>query len=96
MRIDAALLTETKLTNPCIFHGFFSHQTLNIRKGGCLTLAASQHHRRVKALGTYLVWTMIPLGHEKVHVINTYLEPKPTEVVTKRRQRIIQIVDDIL
>ena len=40
MGADVALLTETKLTAPCIFHGFFSHQTLNIRKGGCLTLAS--------------------------------------------------------
>ena len=39
---------------------------------------------------------MIPLGYEKVHCINVYLEPKPTEAVTKRRQRVIQIVDDIL
>lgn len=96
MGVEAALLTETKLTTPCIFHGFFSHQTLNIRKGGCLTLAANQHHKRVKALGTYLVWTMVPLGYEQVHVINVYLEPRPTEAVTKRRQRIVQIVDDIL
>jgi hypothetical protein len=49
---------------------------------------------------------MIPLGYpggansrrecEKVHVLNVYLEPKPTEAVTKRRQRVLQIVDDIM
>ena len=89
MDVDVAMLTETKLTSPCIFHGFFSHQTLNIRKGGCLTLAKSQHHRRMKALGTYLTWTMVPLSYDKVHVINVYLEPKPTEAVVKRRQRVI-------
>ena len=95
MGVDVALLTETKLTSPCIFHGFYSHQSLNIRKGGCLTLASSQHHVRVKALSTYLVWSMVPFGYpggtnsrrecDKVHVLNVYLEPKPTEAVTKRR-----------
>ena len=96
MGVDVALLTETKLTAPCIFHGYFSHQTLIIRKGGCLTLASSQHHVRVKTLSTYLVWSMIPLGYEKVHVLNIYLESKPTEAVTNRRQRVLQIVDDIM
>ena len=31
-----------------------------------------------------------------VHVLNVYLEPRPTEAVVKRRQRVLQIVDDIV
>ena len=95
MGVEAALLTETKLTTPCIFHGFFSHETLNIRKGGCLTLAANQHHKRVKALGTYLVWTMVPLGYEQVHVINNPTTPysENTEEIVILRHRSILIFD---
>ena len=45
------------------------------RSGGCITFSNLKDHRKVKALGTYLNWTKVPLGGEEVHILNVQLEP---------------------
>ena len=41
------------------------------RSGGCITFTNLKHHRKVKALGTYLNWTKVPLGDEEVHLLTS-------------------------
>ena len=61
---DVAMFNETKLTSACVLHGLHSHQTLDIRKGGCATFTKTHLHRKVKALGNYLLWTRVPMGSD--------------------------------
>ena len=44
-------------------------------RGGCITFSNFKHHSKVKALGTYLNWSKVPLCGEEVHILNVYLEP---------------------
>ena len=46
----------------------------NVR-GGCITFTNFKHHSKVKALGTYLNWSKVPLCGEQIHILNVYLEP---------------------
>ena len=52
-----------------------------------LTGQYDKDHRKVKALGTYLNWTKVPLGGEEVHILNVYLEPGLESFVGKEPRR---------
>ena len=54
------MFNETKLASKLYLNGYYSHQTLLQRAGGCITFSNFKHHSRVKALGTYLNWTKVP------------------------------------
>jgi len=69
-RLDVAMLNETKLTEACVFHGFHSHQTLDIKRGGCATFTTTHLHKKVKALSNYMLWSRVPIGCEQLHLIN--------------------------
>ena len=64
IKADVAMFNETRLTEPCVFHNYFSHQTLAVKRGGCATFSTTHLHRKVKALGNYFLWTRIPIGCE--------------------------------
>jgi hypothetical protein len=49
----------------------------------------------VKALGTYLNWTKVPLGGEEVHILNVYLEPGLESFVGKRADTVVALVKSI-
>ena len=88
-RPDVVMFNETKLTAPLFFGGYYSHQTMLKRSGGCITLSNLRNHRKVKALGTYLNWTKVPLGGEEVQILNVYLEPGLESFVGKRAETVI-------
>ena len=67
---DIVMFNETKLTSPLYLGRYQSHQTLLKRSGGCITFSNLKNHRKVKALGTYLLWTKVPLGDEEMHILN--------------------------
>jgi hypothetical protein len=94
-KLDVAMFNETRLTEPCIFQDFFSHQTLAIKRGGCASFANTHLHRKVKALGNYLLWTRIPMGCEQLHLLNVYIEPGQTQLLVTRVNRVLEVVDDI-
>ena len=50
----------------------------------------------MKALGTYLNWTKVPLGGEEVNILNVYLEPGLESFVGKRAETVIKLVKDIV
>ena len=50
----------------------------------------------MKALGTYLNWTNVPLGSEEVHILNVYLEPGHDNFTVKRADTIIPLVRSII
>ena len=66
------------------------------RSGGCITFSNLKDHRKVKALGTYLNWTKVPLGGEEVHILNVYLEPGLESFVGKRAETVINLAKDII
>ena len=66
------------------------------RSEGCITFSNLRGHRKVKALGTYLNWTKVPLGGEEVHILNVYLEPGLESFVGKRAETVIQLAKDIV
>ena len=66
------------------------------RSGGCITFSNLRNHRKVKALGTYLNWTKVPLGSEEIHIMNVYLEPGHDSFVVKRADTIITLVKSII
>ena len=90
------MCNETKLTAPLLMAGYYSHQTLLKRSGGCATFSNVKGHKRVKTLGTYLNWTKVPLGGEEVHILNVYLEPGQEGFVIKRADTVITLVKDIV
>ena len=90
------MFNETKLTSKLYLNGYFSHQALLKRAGGCITFTNFKHHSRVKALGTYLNWTKVPLGSEEVHILILYLEPGHEGFVVKRAETIISLVKSII
>ena len=55
-----------------------------------------KHHRKVKALGTYVNWTKVPLGDEEVHLLNFYLEPDCEAFVVKRADTVISLAKGII
>lgn len=56
-------LSETKLMNDLYYDGYWSHQTMYQRKGGCWTAAKTNDRLNlVKALGSYLCWTRFTSG----------------------------------
>ena len=95
-RPDVVMFNETKLTSMLYLDGYFSHQTLLKRSGGCITFSNLRNHRRVKALGTYLNWSKIPLGSEEVHILNVYLEPGHDSFVVKRASTVIALAKSIV
>ena len=95
-RPDVVMFNETKLTAPLWLGGYYSHQTMLKRSGGCITFSNLKDHRKVKALGTYLNWTKVPLGGEEVHILNVYLEPGLESFVGKRAETVINLVKDII
>ena len=95
-RPDIVMFNETKLTSTLYLEGYFSHQTMLKRSGGCITFSNLRNHRKVKALGTYLNWTKVPLGSEEVHIMNVYLEPGHDSFVVKRADTIITLVKSII
>ena len=95
-RPDVVMLYETKLTSKLYLDGYYSHQTLLKRSGGCITFSNFKSHSRVKALGTYLNWTKVPLNGEEVHLLNVYLEPGHERSVGKRAETIISLVKSII
>jgi len=90
------MFNETKLTSKLYLNGYYSHQTLLKRAGGCITFTNFKHHSRVKTLGTYLNWTKVPLGGEEVHILNVYLEPGHESFVVKRGDTVISLVKSII
>ena len=95
-RPDIVMLNETKLTSNQFLDGYFSHQTLLKRSGGCITFSNLKNHRRVKALGTYLNWSKVLLGSEELHIMNVYLEPGHESFVVKRADTITTLVKSII
>ena len=93
---DIFMFNETKLTSPLYLAGYFGHQTLLKRSGGCLTFSNLKAHRKVKALGTYLTWSKVLLGEEEVHILNVYLEPGQESFVIKRAETVINLAKDIV
>ena len=83
------MFNETKLTSKLYLNGYYSHQTLLKRAGGCITFANFKNHSRVKALGTYLNWS-------KVHILNLYLEPGHEGFVVKRAETVVSLVKSII
>ena len=90
------MFNETKLTAPLFFGGYYSHQTMLKRSGGCITFSNLRNHRKVKALGTYLNWTKVPLGGEELHILNVYLEPGHESFVVKTADTISTLVRSII
>ena len=76
--------------------GYYSHQTLLKRSGGYITFTNLKHHRKVKALVTYLNWTKVPLGDEEVHLLNVYLEPGHEAFVAKWFNTVISLAKGII
>ena len=95
-RPDIVMLNETKLTSNQFLDGYFSHQTLLKRSGGCITFSNLKNHRRVKALGTYLNWSKVLLGSEELHIMNMYIEPGHESFVVKRADTIITLVKSVI
>ena len=93
---DVVLFNETKLTSPLYPGGYHSHQTLLKRSGGCITFTNLKSHRKVKALGTYLNWTKVPLGDEEMHLLTVYLEPGLEAFVGKRADTVISLPKGII
>ena len=93
---DFVMLNETKLTSPLYLDGYHSHQTLLKRSGGCITFTNLKNHRKVKALGTYVNWTKVPLGGEEVHLLNAYIEPGHEAFVVKRADTVISLAKGII
>ena len=93
---DFVMLNETKLTSQLYLDGYHSHQTLLRRSGGCITFTNLKSHRKVKALGTYVNWTKVPLGDEEVHLLNVYLEPGHEAFVVKRADTVISLAKGII
>ena len=90
------MFNETKLTSQLYLGGYFGHQTLMKRSGGCITFSNLKGHKKFKALGTYLNWTKILLAGEEVHILNTYLEPGQESFVVKRADTVINLAKDII
>ena len=83
--------------NKLFLNGYHSsHQTLLKRAGGCITFTNFKHHSKVKALGTYLNWSKVPLGGEEVHILNVYLEPGQEGFVVKRAETVVSLVKSII
>ena len=76
--------------------GCHSHKALLKRSGGCITFTNLKHHRKVKALGTYLNWTKVPLGGDEVHLMTVYLEPGLEAFVGKRADTVISLTKGII
>ena len=90
------MFNETKLTSQLYLGGYFGHQTLMKRSGGCITFSNLKGHKKVKALGTYLNWTKVLLGGEEVHILNTYLEPGQESFIIKRADTVVNLAKDII
>ena len=95
-RPDIVMFNETKLMSTLYLDGYFSHQTLLKRSGGCITFSNLMNHRMVKALGTYLNWTKVLLGGEEVHILNVYLEPGLESFVGKRADTVVSLIRSII
>jgi exonuclease III len=95
-RPDIVMFNETKLMSTLYLDGYFSHQTLLKRSGGCITFSNLKNHRMMKALGTYLNWTKVLLGGEDVHILNVYLEPGLESFVGKRADTVVSLVRSII
>jgi exonuclease III len=93
---DFVMLNETKLTSPLYLDGYHSHQTLLKRSGGCITFTNLKNHRKVKALGTYVNWSKVPMGGEEVHLLNVYVEPGQEAFVVKRANTVISLAKGII
>ena len=93
---DFFMLNETKLTSPLYLDGYHSHQTLLKRSGGCITFTNLKNHRKVKALGTYVNWSKVPMGGEEVHLLNAYVEPGHEAFVVKRADTVIRLAKGII
>ena len=96
LRPDVVMFNETKLTSKLYLDGYYSHQTLLKSSGGCITFSNFKSQSRVKALGTYLNWTKVPLNGEEVHLLNVYLEPGHERYVVKRAETVISLVKTII
>ena len=66
------------------------------RSGGCITFTNLKNHRKVKALGTYINWSKVPLGGEEVHLLNVYVEPGQEAFVVKRADTVISLAKGII
>jgi exonuclease III len=95
-RPDVVMFNETKLTSALYLNGYVSHQTLFKRSGGSITFSNLKSHKKVKALGTYLLWSKVLLGGEEVHILNVYLEPGHEKFVVQRADKVIQLTKDIV
>ena len=95
-RPDIVMFNETKLMSTLYLDGYFSHQTLLKRSGGCITFSNLNNHRIVKALGTYLNWTKVLLGGEEIHILNVYLEPGLESFVGKRADTVVSLIRSII
>jgi exonuclease III len=95
-RPDIVMFNETKLMSTLYLDGYFSHQTLLKRSGGCITFSNLKNHMMVKALGTYLNWTKALLGGEEIHILNVYLEPGLESFVGKRADTVVSLIRSII
>ena len=93
---DVAMFNETKLTSSLYLDGYHSFQTLFKRSGGCITFTNLKNHRKVKALGSYVNWSKVPLGGEEVHLLNVYLEPGHEAFIAKRADTVISLAKGIV
>ena len=95
-RPDIVMFNETKLMSTLYLDGYFSHQTLLKRSGGCIIFSNLKNHRMVNALGTYLNWTKALLGGEEIHILNVYLEPGLESFVGKRADTVVSLIRSII
>ena len=95
-RPDIVMFNETKLMSTLYLDGYFSHQTLLKRSGGCITFSNLKSHMMVKALGIYLNWTKALLGGEEIHILNVYLEPGLESFVGKRADTVVSLIRSII
>ena len=65
-------------------------------RGGCNSFSNLKNHRKVKALGTYLNWTKMPLSGMEVHILNVYLEPGLESFVGKRADTVVALDKSIV
>ena len=55
-----------------------------------------KNHRKVKALGTYVNWSKVPLGGEEVHLLNLYIERGHEAFIVKRADTEISLAKGII
>jgi hypothetical protein len=81
--------------------GLVSHQSQLRRDGGCWTgLQGSRscelRIRKVKALGNFLLWSILSWSNLDVHILAVYIQPGSAAVAQTRIEKVVAIANEIL